>query len=397
MAKIRANDHYVPERRRPAVAGHVRQQDQGADVHGVPVDRRADRAVTARPWPRTSPARAASGSRSPTAPTSTRSRRRPSTAGTTSCSSTWPSEAPIVNSALIHAAAPVIYQEAMGITGVTLPPDPIQLQPTYATALAAFERLPSIRVLFDNGAGGLQPGHPDPGFERSWPSWPIPGTTARSWYLSPGGALGDAPPAQAGADSFTWNAHARPLTNFTGDTAAGTGGLWTATPPYQWTQNPAGSAVSYVTSAAQREHHRRRRRGGEGLGALLDPERGPPGDDQRGQARRQGDLRAGRLAARQRAQARRGQEHSARARPEPEGGRRVAAAVRPATSRPRSRSTTRGTSTARGRASGSPIAAPNGDQPIWSFGETEPSGTGDGLDRPLEADALEAAAAGGAG
>ena len=128
-----------------------------------------------------------------------------------------------MNSALIHAAAPVIYQEAMGITGVTLPPDPIQLQPTYATALAAFEQLPSIRVLFDNGAGGLQPGHPRPGFERSWPSFPIPGTTARSWYLAPGGALADAPPAQAGADSFTWNAHARPLTDFTGDTAAGTG------------------------------------------------------------------------------------------------------------------------------------------------------------------------------
>ena len=31
--------------------------------------------------------------------------------------------------ALIQAAAPVIYQEAMGITGVTLPPDPIQPQP----------------------------------------------------------------------------------------------------------------------------------------------------------------------------------------------------------------------------------------------------------------------------
>jgi uncharacterized protein len=156
--------------------------------------------------------------------------------------------APITNAALIHAAAPVIYQEAMGITGVTMPPDPVQLQPTHATALAAFERLPSIRVLFDNGAGGLQPGHPHAGFERSWGSWPIPGTTGRAWYLSPGGALADAPPAQAGADSFTWNAHARPLTNFTGDTAAGSGGLWTATPPYQWSQNPAGSAASYVTS-----------------------------------------------------------------------------------------------------------------------------------------------------
>jgi uncharacterized protein len=158
-------------------------------------------------------------------------------------------QAPIVNSAVIRAAAPVIYQEAMGITGVTLPLDPIQLQPTYATALAAFEQQQPIRVLFDNGAGGLQPGHPVPGFERSWPSFPIPGTTARSWYLAPNGTLTDSPPTTpAGMDSFTWNAHARPLTNFTGDTAAGSGGLWTATPPYNWTNNPAGSAVSYVTS-----------------------------------------------------------------------------------------------------------------------------------------------------
>ena len=157
-------------------------------------------------------------------------------------------QAPIVNSATIHAAAPVIYQEAMGITGVTMPPDPIQLQPTYSTALTAFERLPSIRVLFDSGAGGAMPGHPAPGFERSWPSFPIPGTTARSWYLGPDGALADSRPARAGADGFTWDAHARPLTAFSGDTAAGPGGLWTATPSYDWTQSPPGSAVSYLTN-----------------------------------------------------------------------------------------------------------------------------------------------------
>jgi predicted acyl esterase len=157
-------------------------------------------------------------------------------------------QAPITNSAAIQAAAPVIYQEAMGISGVTLPPDPIQQQPTYSAALTAFEQLEPIRVLFDNGAGGSQAGEPKPGFEQSFPSFPIPGTTAGSWYLTANGALGDAPPAQAGADAFTWNAHARPLTDFTGDTAGGSGGLWTATPPYKWAQSPAGSAVSYLTS-----------------------------------------------------------------------------------------------------------------------------------------------------
>ena len=132
----------------------------------------------------------------------------------------------------------------MGINGVTLPPDPIQTQPTYASALAAFEQLAPIRILFDNGAGGSNPGEPYPGFEQSFPSFPIPGTTGRSWYLSPGGALGDNPPANAGANSFTWDAHARPLTNFTGDTGSGTNGLWTATPPYIWSQNPAGKVLA---------------------------------------------------------------------------------------------------------------------------------------------------------
>jgi uncharacterized protein len=156
-------------------------------------------------------------------------------------------QAPIVNSAVIRAAAPVIYQSAMGINGVTLPPDPIQEQPTYARALAAFDNLQPIRVLFDNGAGSSTAGAPYPGFEQSFSRFPIPGTTARSWYLSAGGALAARPPARPGADSFRWNAHATPLTDFTGDTAGGSGGLWTATPHYNWVQNRADSAVSYLT------------------------------------------------------------------------------------------------------------------------------------------------------
>jgi uncharacterized protein len=156
-------------------------------------------------------------------------------------------QAPAFNAAGIRAAAPVIYQEAMGISGVTLPPDPIQAQPTYASALAAFEQQKSIRILFDNGAGGRQPGEPVPGFERSFERFPAPGTTARSWFLSDRGALTAKAPTHDGVDAFAWNPKARPLTNFSGDTAAGDGGLWTATPPYDWTQSPAGSAASYVT------------------------------------------------------------------------------------------------------------------------------------------------------
>ena len=156
-------------------------------------------------------------------------------------------QAPITNSAQIRAAAPSIYEAAMGIQGVTLPPDPIQEQPTYDAALAAYEQLAPVRILFDNGAGG-SPGQPYPGFERSFGALPVPGTKARSWYFAARGALRGKKPARARADRFTWNARARTLTNFTGDTAAGEGGLWTATPPYKWERPPAGSAASYLTA-----------------------------------------------------------------------------------------------------------------------------------------------------
>jgi uncharacterized protein len=144
-----------------------------------------------------------------------------------------------------RAAAPAIFAGAMGVHGVTLPDDPIQAQPTYAAARAAFEKLREVRVLFDNGAGA-QPGAPVPGFERSFSRFPLPGTRARTWYLSNPGALDGARPKAAGARTFTWNPHARPATDFTGDT--GSGDLWTANPTYDWTQHPPGTSLSYVSA-----------------------------------------------------------------------------------------------------------------------------------------------------
>ncbi|MFL5845784.1 MAG: CocE/NonD family hydrolase [Solirubrobacteraceae bacterium] len=156
-------------------------------------------------------------------------------------------QAPIVNAARVQATSPVVYQAAMGIDGVTLPADPIQQEPTYESALAAFEKLDQVRVLFDNGAG-RDPGQPFPGFEQSFKSWPVPGTKGRTWYLGAGGALRDARETARSADVFTWDAKARPMTSFTGDTAAGENGLWTALPPYRWQSPPEGSAVSYVSA-----------------------------------------------------------------------------------------------------------------------------------------------------
>ena len=161
--------------------------------------------------------------------------------------------APLYDSALLRTLAPVVYEEAMGIPGVTLPADPVQTKLTYSSALTAFENQKQVRVMFDNGAGGLAPGRPYAGYEESFDALPVPGTEAKAWYLGPEGSLSDERPAGRGADEFTWDADAVSATDFSGDTGSGDGGLWTAGPEYHWQQNPPGSAVSYLTAPLPRD------------------------------------------------------------------------------------------------------------------------------------------------
>jgi predicted acyl esterase len=135
---------------------------------------------------------------------------------------------------------------------VTLPVDPIQALPTYDLALEAFEALPSVRVLFDNGAGTSPTGqstagNPYPGFEQSFDALPVPGTVAKQWYLGPNGSLTDQP-GGVGVDGYTSDATALPKTDFRGST--GGGGLWgnASQWSWDWKPNPAGTAVSYLTA-----------------------------------------------------------------------------------------------------------------------------------------------------
>ncbi|MHB8439697.1 MAG: CocE/NonD family hydrolase [Acidimicrobiales bacterium] len=165
-------------------------------------------------------------------------------------------QAPIVNAAITHAAAPVVYNAAMGIAQsdpITLPVDPIQALPTYSLALQAFEQQPEVRVLFDNGAG-VSPtgqstaGDPYPGFDKYFATLPVPGAQAQTWYLGQNGALASQPSSSPGIDWYTSNASALPLNDFGSNT--GGGGLWGDASQWSWNwqQNPAGTAVSYVSA-----------------------------------------------------------------------------------------------------------------------------------------------------
>jgi uncharacterized protein len=143
--------------------------------------------------------------------------------------------------------APAIYSSVMGIPGVHLPPDRIQQQPDYDSALSAFEALPPVRIQFDSGAGGDSPGVPLPAFGRSFARFPPARTQARSWYLGNNGDLEGGKHSKRGAEVFEWDETARPPTDFTGDTGGGPGGIWTATPDYDWAQSDARHALSYVS------------------------------------------------------------------------------------------------------------------------------------------------------
>lgn len=172
---------------------------------------------------------------------------------------------PLVNSPEMRATAPAVYAVAYGIPSdggfqpdpeyaapVTLPVDPIQLLPDYEMALAEFEAIPPIRVLFENGAGrspllDVTPGNPYPTFEASFDQYPPAEVVARAWYFGSDGTLSDDAPVQAGADQFTADATALPKTNYTGGT--GTGSLWGNASRWQWNwqNNPEGTALSYVS------------------------------------------------------------------------------------------------------------------------------------------------------
>ncbi len=145
----------------------------------------------------------------------------------------------------VKATASVLYASLMGVAGVELPEDPIQEQPDYASALAAFEQQRPVRVLFDSGAGAA-PGTPVPAFERSFGRLPPRRAEARSWYLGSNGRLKGGPGGR-GADQFRWDPKARPPTSFSGDTGSGPGGLWTDSPDYEWSKTARGRALSYAS------------------------------------------------------------------------------------------------------------------------------------------------------
>jgi predicted acyl esterase len=120
-------------------------------------------------------------------------------------------------------------------------------------------RLPQVTVDFDNGAGSTpfvasatKPGNPYPGYTHTFSTFPVPGTTARSWYLASSGQLLNQPTKVLRVEKYTDNPKAGPAVDYlgSGGTGTGTGGLWgnASQWTWDWKQRAAGTAVSYLTA-----------------------------------------------------------------------------------------------------------------------------------------------------
>jgi predicted acyl esterase len=115
--------------------------------------------------------------------------------------------------------------------------------PDHASAQAAWEARPEVRVIFETGADPkVTPGAPSGTFEAEFASWPIPGTTAWRWYFQPGGALAQtAPGADGGASSFVHDPDAGQRTILK------SGSIRIPQPDWDWKPLLAGKAVAFVS------------------------------------------------------------------------------------------------------------------------------------------------------
>jgi predicted acyl esterase len=149
--------------------------------------------------------------------------------------------------ALFRALAPTIYQQGLGISGMTLPPDRFDKYTSYAKALAAYQAEPEVRVLFGNGSGNpTNPGSPVAAFEHDFSQWPPKETEPTTYYFQPDQQLSSKPPTIPDGDgrastSYTYDPTAKPATDYSGSSSS----IWGANPTYNWLPLPLGKALAF--------------------------------------------------------------------------------------------------------------------------------------------------------
>ena len=120
----------------------------------------------------------------------------------------------------------------------------------YDEALARWEDDPTVRVLFEWGAGREDvPGAPVPVFEAGFDSWPPPSIEPWELYLGPDGSLDAAAPATEGVDTYRYD----PDIGLVGYTEAGAYDFIEPQIPIDWQPTADGTGLSYLSAPVEQD------------------------------------------------------------------------------------------------------------------------------------------------
>ncbi|MCS6913946.1 MAG: CocE/NonD family hydrolase [Myxococcota bacterium] len=142
----------------------------------------------------------------------------------------------------MRALSPLLFRHVFD-SDLRLPPLRFDGFRTHEEALAAYRAEPSLRVIFENGAGA-EPGAPQGTFERTFPAWPPPQTQLLRYYLHADGSLRREPPTEVdSASSFQHD----PEAGSRGILAPG-GDSFDKLPQYDYRPLVQGRALAFETA-----------------------------------------------------------------------------------------------------------------------------------------------------
>lgn len=148
---------------------------------------------------------------------------------------------------VLNLLAPVLMDDVFGAK-VSLEPVPYADYPTVEEARAAYEAEKPVRLILESGAGDPdQPGAPAGTAEYRFDEWPPADVSPMSFYLGPDGTMTESEPTSAdgSATRYDFDGSLGDSTTLPGDS---TSDAFLALPPYEWDQEPKGSAAVFVTS-----------------------------------------------------------------------------------------------------------------------------------------------------
>ncbi len=124
-----------------------------------------------------------------------------------------------------------------------LPPVRFTSTPNVEAARTEFAaQTPTVRVLFDNGAGPTGPGEIEATYSADFSTWP-PAGTVTTWYFAASGSLQSTRPPAAGSARLTLDPSARPRTSLPAGVNA-----WASQPKWDWTPVPAKNGIAFQTA-----------------------------------------------------------------------------------------------------------------------------------------------------